>query len=155
MDRHAEMRFTVPISTRSKHFSMPLTRRATHCKPAARPRSGLRMGGPKHGSSNRFSTTSSRLNTCPASQLAMIHSARASARTFGANGSVRRSCQVRNRLAAGGSRIRTLSPGATKPEIALSSGQTAGTMAGARPLIRSTNREANRQARPLVINARR
>jgi hypothetical protein len=63
--------------------------------------------------------------------------------------------QVRTRLATGGSRIRTLGPGATKPEIALSSGQTAGTMAGARPLIRSTNREANRQARPLVINARR
>ena len=59
------------------------------------------------------------------------------------------------RLSAGGSRIRTLGPGATKPEIALSSGQTAGTMAGARPLIRSTNSEANRQARPLVINARR
>jgi hypothetical protein len=62
---------------------------------------------------------------------------------------------VRTGLTAGGSRIRTLGPGATKPEIALSSGQTAGTMAGARPLIRSTNSEANRQARPLVINARR
>jgi len=34
------------------------------------------------------------------------------------------------------------------------SGQTAGTIAGARRLIRSTNSEADRQARPLVINAR-
>ena len=34
------------------------------------------------------------------------------------------------------------------------SGQTAVTIAGARRLIRSTNSEADRQARPLVINAR-
>lgn len=33
------------------------------------------------------------------------------------------------------------------------SGQTAVTIAGARRLIRSTNSEADRQARPLVINA--
>jgi len=34
------------------------------------------------------------------------------------------------------------------------SGQTVGTIAGARRLIRSANSEADRQARPLVINAR-
>jgi hypothetical protein len=38
---------------------------------------------------------------------------------------------------------------------ALFSGQTAGTIAGARRLIGSTDSEADRQARPLVRNARR
>ena len=48
----------------------------------------------------------------------------------------------------------TLDPGATKREIARSfSGQTVGTIAGARRLIRCANSEADRQARPLVINA--
>jgi len=48
------IQFTVPISTRSKPFSMQLTRRATRCKPAARPRSGSVIGRPQHRSSNQF-----------------------------------------------------------------------------------------------------
>ena len=48
------IQFTVPISTRSKPFSMQLTRRGTRCKPAARPRSGSVIGRPQHRSSNQF-----------------------------------------------------------------------------------------------------
>jgi hypothetical protein len=49
----------------------------------------------------------------------------------------------------------TLDPGATKREIARSFPvRPVGTIAGATRLIRSANSEADRQARPLVINAR-
>jgi hypothetical protein len=50
----------IPISIKSKHFSMRLTRRAIHWKPGARLRSGLRNSRTYRVSSNGFSTTCSR-----------------------------------------------------------------------------------------------